>query len=59
MADLILAWHSTDARDRTVKRLGHKAKQYKDRPIRKSFWTKKRDHPIPGLNHYEIQEPSE
>lgn len=53
---MILAWDSEEARDEAIERHGHKAKQYEDRPVRKSYWKQKRDHPIHGLAHYEIPE---
>jgi hypothetical protein len=39
-----------------IESIGSPANQYEDRPIKKFYWSKRRDHLIPGLAHSEIKE---
>lgn len=49
----ILAWKSRKAR----KTSGPSGYTYQDRPVRKSYWEKVDDHPVPGLALFRIPEP--
>ncbi|MFB6347168.1 MAG: hypothetical protein ABEK50_15705 [bacterium] len=54
MSELRLAWQSEHARKKAIASQGQQAKQYKDRPIREPDWNRKKNHPIPGLAHYNV-----